>query len=391
MSRQPLIPRQNDVFMKLAHQVSSTIAKEHNLVFSPLSLHVVLSLIAAGSSGVTLDELLEFLKSETIDDLNKLSSIIASNVVADGSSLGGPELQFANGVWVSMDLPLKPSFVDVVHGVYKAVVKNVDFVNQARKVTSEVNSWAENHTKGLIKEVLPKHVITVETKLILANALYFKGSWDIKFDATKTKSFDFHLLNGDSIQVPFMRSYEKQFVRSFGDFKVLRLLYKQGKDINRQFSMYVFLPNEIDGLPSLMEKFSSQPGFLEEHLPSDKKVLMWDFKLPKFKISFGFEATDVLKSLGVEHPFIPGGLTEMLVDPFTSDELYVSNIFQKSFIEVNEEGTEAAAVTVANLVIPTSCSNMPQTFVADHPFMFMIREDISGVVLFIGHVMDPSS
>ncbi|KAL2895083.1 Serpin-ZX [Bienertia sinuspersici] len=224
------------------------------------------------------------------------------------------------------------------------------------------------------------------TRLIFANALYFKGAWSKKFDASRTVENDFHLLNGKSVKVPYMTSSKKQFVEAFDGFKVLRLPYKQGEYNKNQFSMYILLPDLYDGLTSLMEKASAKPGFLNQHIPI-KKVELDAFMIPKFKISFGFEASTILKGLGVRMPFTTGGLTEM-IDSAEGQDLYVSSIVQKSFIEVNEEGTEAAAATAA--VTRYMCDfDEDLDFIADHPFMFIIREDITGAVLFTGHIMNP--
>ncbi|MBA0745820.1 hypothetical protein Gogos_008379 [Gossypium gossypioides] len=247
--------------------------------------------------------------------------------------------------------------------------------------------WAEKETNGLIKEVLPPGSVDASTRLIFANALYFKGAWNEAFDASKTKDHDFHLINGSSVKVPFMTSKKKQAVSAYDGFKVLGLPYKQGND-KRRFSMYFFLPDAKDGLPALVEKVSSESGFLERHLPY-QPVEVGEFRIPRFKISFGLKASEVLKRLGLVLPFSgEGGLTEMVDSPQGRD-LYVSNIFHKSFIEVNEEGTEAAAATSA--VIALRSLRIPQTidFVADHPFLFLIRENATGVVLFIGHVLNP--
>jgi len=257
---------------------------------------------------------------------------------------------------------------------------------KAAEVASEVNSWAEKETSGLIKEVLPPGSVDNATRLIFANALYFKGTWSDKFDASQTKEDDFHLLNGSPLKVPYMTSKKKQFIGAFDGFKVLRLPYKQGED-KRSFSMYFYLPDAKDGLPALVEKISSQSGFLDQHHPHHR-VEVGDFKLPRFKISFGFEASNVLKGLGVELPFSGGGLTEMVDSP-VAQNLYVSSIFHKSFIEVNEEGTEAAAASAGVIALRSFVIAQKLDFVADHPFMFLIREDMTGVVLFIGHVMNP--
>lgn len=380
------IADQTDVSLSIAKHVASIEAKSTNLVFSPASLHVLLSLIASGSSGPTREQVLSFLRSKSSDDLKKLSSELVAIVFADGSPAGGPKLSFANGLWVDQTLRLKSTFKQVVDDVYKAASNQVDFLNKAAEVTSEVNSWAEKETSGLIKEVLPPGSVDNNTRLIFANAIYFKGAWNDKFDASQTKEDDFHLLDGSLVKVPYMTSKKKQFIRAFDGFKVLRLPYKQGED-KRSFSMYFYLPDAKDGLPALVEEISSHSGFLDQHHPHDR-VKVGDFKLPRFKMSFGFEASNVLKGLGVELPFSGGGLTEMVDSP-VAPNLYVSSIFHKSFIEINEEGTEAAAASAGVIALRSFTIAQQLDFVADHPFMFLIREDMTGVVLFIGHVMNP--
>jgi serpin B len=217
--------------------------------------------------------------------------------------------------------------------------------------------------------------------------LYFKGSWDNPFFAWETKDYDFHLLYGSSVKVPFMTSTENQFIRAFDGFKVLRIPYKQGVKDERKFSMYFFLPNANDGLSTLVEKVASESELLDHKLPRDK-VEVGDFRIPRFNISFKLETSDILKELGVVLPFY-GGLTK-LVNSNVSRELHVSDIFHKSFIKVNEEGTEAAAATAVTLIL--QCARIVPTrldFVADHPFLFMIREDMSGTILFVGWVLNP--
>jgi serpin B len=221
--------------------------------------------------------------------------------------------------------------------------------------------------------------------LVLGNALYFKGAWPEKFDSSKTKDDVFHLLDGSSVQTPFMSTTNKQFISSTGNFKILRLPYQQGGD-KRQFSMYILLPEARDGLWSLVKRLSSEPEFIETHIPSEK-VEVGQFKLPKFKISFGFEASNFLQGLGLQLPFGPGADFSEMVDCQVAQNLYISTIQHKSFVEVNEEGTEAAAATAVGMTF----QSMPlrTDFVADHPFLFLIREDDTGVVLFVGHVVNP--
>ncbi|XP_058223285.1 serpin-ZX-like [Rhododendron vialii] len=170
---------------------------------------------------------------------------------------------------------------------------------------------------------------------------------------------------------------EKQLVSAFDGFKVLGLPYKQGED-KRGFSMYFFLPNAKDGLSALMEKVSSESGFLDRHLPY-RRVTVGEFGIPKFKFSFGFQVSTVLKGLGLVLPFSSGeGLIEMVDSPSVGRKLYISSIFHKACIEVNEEGTEAAAAS-ACVMITSSVRPQVVDFVADHPFLFVIREDMTSV------------
>lgn len=152
--------------------------------------------------------------------------------------------------------------------------------------------------------------------------------------------------------------------------------------------MNIFLPKEKDGLPTLVEKLGSESGFLDRYIASHMELVtkVW---IPKFKISFGFEASKALKGLGLVPPFSPGDFTEMVNESPEGEMLFVKNTFHKSLIEVNEEGTEAAAAF--GLMIGGGSAEMLIDFVADHPFLFLVREDVTGVVLFTGQVLNPSA
>ncbi|KAK1407518.1 hypothetical protein QVD17_39134 [Tagetes erecta] len=385
---QQSIKNQTQVSTTLATRLLSHNFPDSNVVFSPLSIHVVLSILAAGSKGPLLDQLLAFLKANTATDLNSLYSRLVPLIFADGSPNGGPRLSVANGVWVHKTFPVKPSFKEIVDNTYKATCNQVDFQNK-EEVANEVNLWAEKQTNGLIKNVISANAIDNISMLILANAVYFKGVWMEKFNDSMTEEDDFHLLDGNKVQVPFMTSRNNQFVRVYDDFKVLGLPYLNGQD-KRKFTMYFFLPHEKDGLPSLVEKVGSTPDFLERHIPHHK-VKLREFLIPKFKILFGFEASDMLKELGLVLPFSDVGFTEM-VELLQDEWLSVSSIYHKSFVDVNEEGTEAAAVTAVHMLCGSSRKKVEENivdFVADHPFLFVIREDVSGVVLFMGQVINP--
>ncbi|XP_048433135.1 serpin-ZX-like [Pyrus x bretschneideri] len=294
------------------------------------------------------------------------------------------------GLWVDESLNIKPSFKEVVDVFYKAVASKVDFKNKAEEVRIEVNSWAEEKTGGLIKDFFAPGSIDDLTRLVFSNALYFKGDWEKKFDVSKTKEQEFYLLSGRSVQAHFMSTDRWQYLREFDGFKVLELPYRQGgeeegKPPQRRFSMDIILPVAKDGLPALLDKVCTDNDFLNQHQPYSK-VEVGDFKIPRFKFSSNFEASETLKELGLVLPFT-SGLPEMVDSP-PGDAF---KILHKSCIEVNEGGTEAAAVTATQLMGSSRVLNPPKKidFVADHPFMFFIRDEITRTVLFIGQVLNP--
>ncbi|XP_026378673.1 serpin-ZX-like [Papaver somniferum] len=355
---------------------------------------------ASGSSGETLKQILEFLNYKNLQDLNRDSTCVIHELIQTKTGVKGqgPKLSFVSGIWSTGLYPLKPVFKDTVSASYKAEVESVDF-QQSEAARWKVNKWVER--KGLIQDILPEGSFDCSTVIVAANALYFKGSWQPnQFNPDLTEDKPFYLLNGSKIQVPFMMTEEEYpCVSCYKDFNVLKLSYKtlevasRKKDAQR-FSMCIVLPNERDGLGEVIEKVSSDSaGFLNSYLPTNDVAVRY-LILPKFKILFDFQAKRVLKELGLELPFDERKpeLTEMLVG--NEESICVSEVLHKCFVEVEEQGTEAAASTVEveYYLCDDDCgfySPPGVTFVADHPFMFMIREENSGVLLFMGHVLNP--
>ncbi|KAK4426276.1 Serpin-ZXA [Sesamum alatum] len=362
-----------------------------NSVLSPLSFQVLLSLVAAGSTGRTLEQFLFHLGSENVDELKFLSSKLVDllSVRRDDTNLAtGPLVLFANGAWVDRSFVLRFTFQSMAGEVFKAQVKEVDFANKVDEVREEVNSWAESITGGLINEILPLGSLNQDTTLVLANALYFKGAWGRIFDMTRTKTMIFHLLNGEEVRVPFMTSRynEKHLYGDNNEYKILQIPYQNGQD-TRKFSMYFFLPEKTDGLQNLLQKFHSNPEFFSQDFDLREEELT-EFWVPRFKFSYEFEASRIVRNLGLDLPFTNLAEFNEMVDSPCSNRLCVSKIFHKSFIEVNEEGTEAAASTAATFVL-FSATFPTASFLADHPFMFMVREETSKVVFFTGAVLNP--
>ncbi|XP_065869404.1 serpin-Z3-like [Euphorbia lathyris] len=363
-----------------------------NLVLSPLLLHIALNMLASASTGRTLKQLLQFLESESITDLNAQSSIFAELATSGGGE--GPIISLANGIWVHNSFPLKPSYKQLVEDVYKAKSQSFDFVNQGEQVRHEINSWAREASKGHIYPLLPRGFFTEDAIALLASAIYFKGTWVQKFDASDTKDGDFHLRNGQTIKVPFMRmSYTRQLYGSFESFKLLKMAYKNGESHNKKYAMYIFLPHEKDGLQELVEKFRSDPRFLLEN-QKVSKVLLKELQLPKMKYEYELNVKKTMEEVGLDLPFDEkkAEITEMVE---THEVVYLSKVIQKSYIEVDEEGTIATAVNISLLSAGASPCSMPpppqHSFVADHPFLFMIKEEVSGIIVFVGAALNPIS
>ncbi|KAJ0238006.1 Serpin domain-containing protein [Hirschfeldia incana] len=361
--------KQNDVAMFLTEKVISALARNSNFVFSPSSINAVLTMVAVTTEKETLRSFIfSILRASSIDELTTVFHDVANTVLVDGSEDGGPKIAAVNGVWIEQSLSVSPSKKDLVQNFFKAAFAQVDFRFKSEQVCKEVNEWASRHTNDLIKYILPPRSVTSDTDWIYGNAIYFKGAWKHKFPKNLTSEEEFYHLDGTSVSVPFMTTTSSmQYVREYDDFKVLKLSFKQGRDDSRRFSMYIYLPDEKDGLGNLVKRMASTPGFLDSHIPSEK-VPVDEFRIPKFKIEFGFEASRAFKEL----------------------ELESVSLHHKALVEIDEDGAEAAVVTVTGGRRGSRGSTVRLTdFVADHPFLFLIKEDRSGTVMFIGQIFDP--
>ncbi|KAG5543389.1 hypothetical protein RHGRI_016204 [Rhododendron griersonianum] len=352
-----------------------------NIVSSPLSINAVLNMVVAGSTGSTLKRMLGFLGSKNVDEIHSKSRKMMA-MAANGGN--GPILNMVNGAWVDQRFPLIPKYKEeVLKGIFKCEANNVDF-------RTKINSWANTASRGLIPTILES--VSPETVLTLANGIYFKGIWnsDYEFDASWTTERKFYLLDGSSVLVPFMTSSNEYYYGSFDGCKVLKIPYQSGEP--NRFAMYFFLPDERDGLRNLLAKFDSDYGFLNQENFKLRKENLDGFWIPKFKFSSGFDVSEVMDNMGQSSSFImnPRDLSEMMHNSKHVPGRINTNIIQKAYIEVDEKGTEAAAITCMGIVgcampLPKkSCS-----FVADHPFVFMIKEERSGLVFFTGAVLNP--
>ncbi|KAK3129236.1 hypothetical protein QOZ80_6BG0474300 [Eleusine coracana subsp. coracana] len=420
-----------------------------NVIFSPLSIYSALSLIAAGAGGDTLDELLSNLGVASREDLAEFVGGVAERVLADGSASGRPHVSFACGVFHDKTRTLKPAYREAAVESYRAEAHAVDSVGQPSAAVKEINVWAAHTTKGLITNVLSPSSLNPDTRLVVANAIYFKGSWENTFYEGRTRmDNEFYRLDGTAVDVPLMckDGGRHQLIAEHDGFKVLVLPYRVApwsgiKTKIPRFRMCFFLPDERDrdssgpvtrtpssrrtppsptpgslvllvdehhprcrqpeipygvwvagGLLSSqdMEEVaaSGTKDFLDYYLPTNK-VDVGKLRLPRFKTTFQNKLTRVLKEMGVGAAFDPdrADLSDMAEDDGSGMPLVVQDVFYKAVIEVNEQGTRAAAVTNGGAFIGCSrpgTPTRPVDFVADHPFLFFIVEQHSMAVVFAG-------
>jgi serpin B len=238
----------------------------------------------------------------------------------------------------------------------------------------------ESKTQQKIKELIPQGVLTVLTRLVLANAIYFKGDWAVQFDGKATAKAPFHVAPGETVEAPLMSQKNQFGYAELGELQVLALNYK-----GKALSMVVLLPKKPDGLAAL--ETSLTPANLEKwtrNLPA-REVQVF---LPKFKMTSQFRLNEKLRALGMTDAFDESKADFSGLDG-RKQYLFITAVLHKAFVEVNEEGTEAAAATAVVIGL-RSAPARPLVFRADHPFLFLIRDNRTGSILFLGRVVDPA-
>jgi serpin B len=352
-----------------------------NLFFSPASISVSLAMGYAGAAENTAAEMAKALHlTMPKDQVNEeMRALLASWRATDQKQ--GFRLDVANRLWGQDGYKFLPDYLQVTRDDYGAELARLDF-RQPEAARQAINRWIEEQTQDKIKNLIASPDAVREARLVLTNAVYFKGEWQDQFKKYLTKDDDFHLSATRAIKAPLMRQENGFKYLAADDLQLLELPYGGGS-----LSMVVLLPQKVDGLSQLEAKLSA--GNLQKWLGSAKSEQVMVF-LPKFKTTATFDLTGTLKSMGMASAFNPGsadfsGMTG-------SKDLYVSSVIHKAFVDVNEEGTEAAAAT-AIIMAPTAVvvkPKAPPVFRADHPFVFLIRDNRNGAILFLGRITDPT-
>jgi len=350
--------------------------KEGNLFFSPYSLSTALGMTYAGARGNTAAEMAATLHFPAGDAVHPMLGALARHLDEDP---GPCELHVANALWCQRDYRLLAEFLEVAENNYRARASQMDFVADAEGARRTINAWVEDQTKERIKDLIGPGVLDALTRLVLTNAIYFKGQWMAQFDESRTMDGEFRVSPMERVQAPLMRQSDRFGYRETDGLQILELPYA-----GANLSMVVLLPREVDGLASLENGLT--PAKLDEWLGGLVKQEV-AVTLPRFKLTSEFELGDVLARMGMPEAFtFEADFSGMS----GSKDLYISAVLHKAFVDVNEEGTEAAAAT-AVVMRQKSAPVRPKEFVADRPFIFLIRDVRSGAILFAGRLVDPSA
>jgi serpin B len=351
-----------------------------NLFFSPASISLALAMGYAGSAENTQAEMAKTLHFDIPKaQVNEgMQALLASWKTAEPKQ--GYRLDVANRLWGQDGYKFLPDFLQVTRVDYGAELARVDF-RQAEEARQTINKWVEENTQDKIKNLISSADSVRGAHLVLTNAVYFKGTWTDPFGKIGTKGEDFHVAASRSVKVPLMRQTHRFRYATGDNCQLLELPYGDG-----HLSMVVVLPDAIDGLSQLEAKLST--ANLQKWIASARSEKVSVF-LPKFRTTSAFELAGTLKALGMGSAFSPS--TADFSGMTGSKDLFFSAVIHKAFVDVNEEGTEAAAAT--GIVMRASAiakPTKPHIFRADHPFVFLIQDNWNGAILFLGRVTDPT-
>ncbi|OYT70488.1 MAG: hypothetical protein CFK52_10890 [Chloracidobacterium sp. CP2_5A] len=353
---------------------------DDNLFFSPYSLVSALAMTALGARGATLAEMSRALQFP--------AGVPHAAFAAQDRLLNAPSapyrLAVANALWGQRGLGFEPDFLTATKASYGAGLEEVDFRGNPEGSRSRINDWVSSKTNGRIPDLLPPGFITPMTRLVLSNAIYFKGDWAAAFDRDGTNENDqFRLPGGATTTVAMMNRTGRYSHIDGGTFQALVLPYR-GNDL----SMVVLLPNAVDGLPALEQSLTSEKlqGWLNKAIAREVQV-----GFPRFKLALRLDSlSNDLQALGMRLAFTESADFSAMTK---QTQLCIDAIAHKAFVEVNEEGTEAAAATGVGMRTTSIAvePSRPVVFRADRPFLFIIRDNRSGAALFMGRVMNPSA
>jgi serine protease inhibitor len=360
---------------KLLSQISEN-AGSRNFLFSPASIGWCLAMVSNGAEGSTREEIAAALETKGFNatDLNRAYSEWKKSWNAIDPKV---QLEIANSIWARKGIALKPEFVAMNKTYFDAETAELDFNHPSALTT--INGWVKAKTRNKIDKIVDE--INPDTVIFLINAIYFNGKWTKAFDATKTKEEDFTTGSGSRKKLPMMHQRGSYQYLEQDEFQAIRLPYG-----NKRLSMDLFLPSEKIGLKKFLDLVTNENW---NQWTSDFSESDGEIALPRFRVEYEITLNDALKALGMKTAFDPqhadfGAMVQ------TTAKTYISSVKHKAFAEVNEEGTEAAAVTSTEIrVTSMPIGRKPFQMIVNRPFFFVIRDQSTSAVLFAGSVVSP--
>src|ERR1039458_8984552 len=349
-----------------------------NLILSPFNIATALSMASAGARGQTAKEIQAVLHLHYDPTYDSALGVLLADLTKAGNT-GGNELHTANGLWVQKGFAIQPAFENTLTNNYRAALTALDFIANPEAARSQINRWTEEQTKDKIKNLFRAGSLDAQTRLVLTSAIYFYGKWQDPFIPSRTQPAPFVLPTGATTQANFMNQTAHFGYADTSSAEVLEMRYA-----GTGLAFDVLLPKTLTGFPDLEKSLTLEnlTGWLGNLTTRNVQV-----SLPKFRAESEFSLHNALSTMGM-----PTAFTDKAdfsdIDPKRG--LAISEVVHKAFIDVSEQGTEAAAAT--GITMRATAMRMPEqavVFRADHPFIFLIRDTSTGVILFIGHLMNP--
>lgn len=366
-AEQKLVTGSNAFAFDLMREINKAQPRE-NVFVSPLSASMALGMTANGASGTTWDAMRTGLRLGNVsrEEIGAgYKSLIALLRGLDKTT----DFRIANSIWYRKSFPFHQSYLDESRSFFDASVEGLDFASPDAVKT--INTWVDNATArkipSIIDEIKDDHV------MFLINAIYFKGAWQDRFDKSRTENAPFRALDGSSASVPLMHRSGKMRIAWDPAYTAVDLLYG-----NSAFAMTVVLPAEGTDVNSVVESLTEAKWKSLEGSISERQALLY---LPRFRLDWKRELNEDLKALGMQIAFTDGEADFTRMSP-VGDRLFITEVIQKTFVDVNEEGTEAAAATSVGVGVTSA----PAAVRVDRPFIFVIRERFSGTILFMGKI-----
>lgn len=362
-----------------------------NLIVSPYSISQALAMTWAGAKGNTASQMASTLHF-SLDEPALASAFqqLNNDLTTRGTAGANPDfgypprsLQLANGLWGEQTFPFAPAFIDHLAEFYGAGLQPADFLHDPEGAREEINGWVADHTGNKIQNIVPEGALTEDSRLVLANAVYFYGGWLETFDENRTKDGEFTLIDGTTTMTPFMHQQAFFGYGAADGYQILELRYA-----GSEFTFTILLPDagQFDAVEQGLD-----PAALQTALGTlgNRELIL---SIPKFEFDYSTSLADVLKTLGMTDAFdnqladFTGMLGTNAPEPLMIDE-----VLHKAHIGVDEQGTEAAAATAVLMAGMGAPQEEPLEVDVDRPFIFMIRDTQTGTILFMGRVMDPTS